>query len=87
LASVQAFAHYVSSKYETVDMLIANAGVMNTPAGVTKNGIEMQMGVNCVGHVLLAKLLASKTKRQVWLSSWGLSVSRIVFSEVLISFG
>ena len=68
-------------------MLIANAGGMNTPAGVTKNGIEMQMGVNCVGHVLLAKLLASKTKRQVWLSSWGLSVSRIVFSEVLISFG
>lgn len=71
LASVQAFAKYVNDKYDTVDVLINNAGVMNTPAGVTKDGIETQMGVNVVGHFLLAKSLVTKTKRQVWVSSLG----------------
>ena len=71
LASVQVFAKYVNDKYPSIDVLILNAGVMNTPAGVTKDGFEMQMGVNVIGHFLLAKLLGEKTKRQVWVSSIG----------------
>jgi NAD(P)-dependent dehydrogenase (short-subunit alcohol dehydrogenase family) len=69
LASVQAFAKYVNDKYPSIDVLILNAGVMNTPAELTKDGFEMQMGVNCIGHFLLAKLLAEKTRRQVWVAS------------------
>ena len=42
---------------------------MNTPYGVTKDGFEIQMGINVIGHFLLAKILADITKRQVWLSS------------------
>jgi NAD(P)-dependent dehydrogenase (short-subunit alcohol dehydrogenase family) len=71
LASVQAFAKYVNDKYSSINVLILNAGVMNAPAGVTKDGFEMQMGVNVIGHFLLAKLLADKTKRQVWVASAG----------------
>jgi NAD(P)-dependent dehydrogenase (short-subunit alcohol dehydrogenase family) len=48
---------------------------MNTPFGITKDGFEIQMGVNVVGHFLLAKILAEKTKRQVWLSSMGHSLT------------
>lgn len=71
LASVQAFAMYVNDKYSSIDVLILNAGVMNAPAGVTKDGFEMQMGVNVIGHFLLAKLLAENSKRQVWVASLG----------------
>jgi retinol dehydrogenase-13 len=69
LASVKRFAEYVNAKYKTIHVLINNAGVMNTPPGVTKDGFEQQMGINVIGHFLLSKLLIDKTKRQVWLSS------------------
>ena len=71
LASVREFATYIESRYERIDCLINNAGVMNTPPGVTADGFETQFGINVVGHFLLAKLLARATKRQVWLSSKG----------------
>ena len=71
LASVRDFAHHVLARYEAIDCLINNAGVMNTPPGRTTDGFEVQMGTNVIGHFLLAKLLAPHTKRQVWLSSAG----------------
>ena len=71
LQSVKEFGTYVANTYPVVDVLICNAGVMNIPAGVTKQNVEQQMGVNCVGHFLLAKMLAKQTKRQVWVSSYG----------------
>ena len=71
LQSVKEFGTYVAKTYPVVDVLICNAGVMNIPAGVTKQNVEQQMGVNCVGHFLLAKMLAKQTKRQVWVSSYG----------------
>lgn len=69
LASVSKFAKYIDGKYEQIDVLLNNAGVMRTPPGKTKDGFEIQMGTNVIGHFLLAKILAPKTKRQVWLSS------------------
>lgn len=72
LQSVKDFASYVAASYPVVDVLICNAGIMNAPAGVTREGIEQQMGVNCVGHFLLAKLLLPhRTKRIVWVASYG----------------
>lgn len=71
LQTVKDFGRYVAETYPTIDCLICNAGVMNTPASVTKDGFEQQMGVNVIGHFLLAKLLANQTKRQVWVSSYG----------------
>jgi len=71
LASVKAFADAILAKYQTIDCLICNAGIMNTPPNVTKQGFEQQVGVCCIGHFLLAKKLAPITKRQVWVSSNG----------------
>ena len=71
LQSIKDFGKYVADTYKTIDVLICNAGIMNTPAGVTKDGFEQQMGVNVIGHFLLAKILAKQTKRQVWVSSYG----------------
>ena len=74
LESVKEFAMYVRSTYPKIDVLIANAGIMNTPPGVTKNGFEQQMGVNVIGHFLLCKILVEQTKRQVWLASYAHSI-------------
>jgi NAD(P)-dependent dehydrogenase (short-subunit alcohol dehydrogenase family) len=69
LASVQEFCSYVKKRYTKLDVVILNAGVMMTPAGVTKQGLEIQVGVNVVGHFLLANTLLNITSRQVWVSS------------------
>ncbi|MEO1654117.1 MAG: SDR family NAD(P)-dependent oxidoreductase [Bacteroidota bacterium] len=75
LQSVKDFANYVDGKYEAIDCLLNNAGIMSTPPGKTKDGFEIQMGTNVIGHFLLSKILAAKTKRQVWLSSMGHSLT------------
>jgi NAD(P)-dependent dehydrogenase (short-subunit alcohol dehydrogenase family) len=71
LASVRDFAHHLHERHARIDCLINNAGIMNTPAGTTKDGFEVQMGTNVIGHFLLARMLAERTRRQVWLSSAG----------------
>lgn len=40
-----------------VNILINNAGVMATPKGYTKDGIETQFGTNHIAHFLLFQLL------------------------------
>jgi Dehydrogenases with different specificities (related to short-chain alcohol dehydrogenases) len=42
--------------------LINNAGVMRCPHSQTKEGIEMQLGVNHMGHFLLTNLLLDMLK-------------------------
>ena len=48
---------------------------MMCPQGATEDGFETQMGVNCIGHFLLARMLLPPLKaaggRQIWLSSSG----------------
>ena len=54
LGSVEAFASGVSGP---VDLLIANAGVSNTPDSHLPNGLELRFATNHLGHFLLAQLL------------------------------
>ena len=54
LASVRAFAQGWSG---TIDVLVNNAGVMATPESRTKDGFELQIGTNHLGHFALTGLL------------------------------
>jgi NAD(P)-dependent dehydrogenase (short-subunit alcohol dehydrogenase family) len=58
LASVRAAASELIASGEPLHGLIANAGVMATPEGLTTDGFEIQFGTNHLGHFLLTSLLA-----------------------------
>ena len=54
LASVEAAAKRMSSKYEKIDVLINNAAViMGQNRRVTKDGFELHFGTNYLGHFAL----------------------------------
>jgi protochlorophyllide reductase len=57
LESVQAAARQVRDRYGRLDLLLANAGVMAPPPQRTRQGFELQFGVNHLGHYLLTRLL------------------------------
>ena len=63
LASVRSFAAAVLAEHAALHGLVNNAGVMNTPAGRTVDGFEMQFGVNHLGHYLLTELLLPALRR------------------------
>lgn len=57
LESVKSFAAAFLEKRDKLDLLINNAGVMIPPYSKTKDGFELQFGVNHLGHFLLTNLL------------------------------
>lgn len=64
LASVRTFAEGLLAEHDTLHGLLNNAGVMNTSADAkTKDGFEMQIGVNHLGHFLLTDLLLGALKK------------------------
>ncbi|RLL98383.1 hypothetical protein CFD26_102012 [Aspergillus turcosus] len=93
LASVRACAQQLLSKTKTLNILIANAGVMATPEGRTKDGFETQLGTNYLSHFLLFLLLrpallaaaaaSPKTNsRVILLSSLAHRYSEVVFDNL-----
>jgi len=65
LESVKCFSKEFTSKYDKLDILINNAGIM-TPSEKrmrTKDGFEMCLGVNHLGHFLLTNLLLDTLKK------------------------
>lgn len=73
LDSVAAFATAFASKYERLDLLVNNAGVMVPPLGRTKQGFELQLGTNHFGHfALTGRLLRAATDPEAESGSfWG----------------
>lgn len=57
LASVRSFAEGILHDFNSLDLLINNAGVMIPPFTKTKDGFEMQFGSNHLGHFALTALL------------------------------
>jgi NAD(P)-dependent dehydrogenase (short-subunit alcohol dehydrogenase family) len=67
LASIRAFAEAWQGD---LDVLVNNAGIMAIPETRTKDGFEMQIGTNHLGHFALTNLLLpSVTDRVVSLAS------------------
>ncbi|MEC9362795.1 MAG: oxidoreductase [Pseudomonadota bacterium] len=62
LASVRAFAADCARRFERIDVLCNNAGVMALPLQRTKDGFEMQMGTNHLGHFALTGLMLDQLK-------------------------
>jgi NAD(P)-dependent dehydrogenase (short-subunit alcohol dehydrogenase family) len=57
LDSVRSFAAAFTAKHNRLDLLVNNAGVMVPPESKTKQGFELQFGVNHLGHFALTGLL------------------------------
>lgn len=57
LDSVRSFVAAFDKLNLSLNGLVNNAGVMNTPSGKTRQGYEMQFGTNHLGHYLLTELL------------------------------
>ncbi|PYE43237.1 NAD(P)-dependent dehydrogenase (short-subunit alcohol dehydrogenase family) [Paenibacillus barcinonensis] len=87
LESVRAFATACIQKYPSLDVLINNAGIMNTPYRLTKDGFESQFGSNHLGHfaltgLLLPRLMSTPASRVVTLSSIAAHNGRIDFNNL-----
>ena len=57
LKSVRQFAEAFKAKYDRLDVLVNNAGIMGVPYATTADGFESQLGTNHLGHFALTGLL------------------------------
>jgi NAD(P)-dependent dehydrogenase (short-subunit alcohol dehydrogenase family) len=75
LASVRGFTDAVAAQVDSIDAVVANAGVMAPPFGRTVDGFETQFGTNHLGHFVLVNrlvplVLAAAPSRIVMVSSY-----------------
>ncbi|MEO8758052.1 MAG: oxidoreductase [Devosia sp.] len=85
LASVRAFADRLLAEGRAIDILINNAGVMMPPKRLTtKDGFELQFGVNYLGHFALTAHLLPLLRggRVVELSSISAKPGVIEFDDL-----
>lgn len=57
LESVRDAAAELHTKHTSIDLLINNAGVMHPPKQTTRDGFELQLGTNHLGHFAFTGLL------------------------------
>jgi len=80
LASVRAFA---AAWKGDLDLLVNNAGIMAVPEGRTKDGFELQLGTNHLGHFALTNLLLPHvTGRVVTVASGAHRAGRIELDDL-----
>ncbi len=86
LASVKAFADEFLDRYDRLDLLVNNAGVMVPPYSKTKDGFELQFGTNHLGHFaldahLIELVMATEGSRVVTVSSGAHKAGKIDFDD------
>jgi len=84
LESVKNFSQLIIKKYKSLDCLINNAGIMACPYSKTKDGFEVQMGTNHLGHFALTGQLISLLKKTP--NSRVVNVSSIAHTSGNINF-
>ena len=88
LASACSFSEFFKERYDRLDILINNAGVMALAERLeTADGFEMQFGTNHLGHFALTGLLIERIKdtqgaRVVNVSSVAEMIGRINFDDL-----
>ncbi len=87
LTSVKSFTETFQANYNRLDLLINNAGVMIPPYSKTKDGFELQMGTNHLGHFALTAqlmdlLLKTENSRIVNVSSMAHKYGNIDFNDL-----
>jgi len=87
LESVHEFAENFKKKFNKLDLLINNAGVMTPPYTKTKDGFELQFGTNHLGHFALTGLLIDLIKetpnsRVVNVSSTAHKIGKLNFEDL-----
>ena len=89
MSSIRAAADDVKSRFNKIDGLINNAGIMQTPDLKTADGFELQLGTNHLGHFLwtglLFDLVAKADGRIVVVSSIAHRFGRINFDDLMLS--
>ena len=86
LESIRAAGEEARRRFEHIDVLINNAGVMAAPEGRTADGFETQFGTNHLGHFLLTRELMpllekGGAQRIVNLSSRGHHLGGVDFND------
>jgi NAD(P)-dependent dehydrogenase (short-subunit alcohol dehydrogenase family) len=88
LESVERFAEEFADSHDTLDLLINNAGLMALDEDLTKDGFEMQFGVNHLGHFALTQRLlplmqGTPGSRVATMSSFGHRLGRMNFDDLM----
>lgn len=92
LGSVKEFASEYAARFDRIDVLINNAGVMIPPYKRTRDGFELQFGTNHLGHFaltasLLPLIMSTPLSRVVTVSSIAARKGRINFKNLDGSHG
>jgi NAD(P)-dependent dehydrogenase (short-subunit alcohol dehydrogenase family) len=92
LQSVHQFAEAFIEKYDRLDVLLNNAGIMMAPYGKTEDGFERQSGINHLGHFALTGLLIDLLRktpgsRVVNVSSGGHRFGEMDFDNLMYEDG
>jgi NAD(P)-dependent dehydrogenase (short-subunit alcohol dehydrogenase family) len=87
LESVSSFSSAFISNHNQLDIMINNAGIMMCPFSKTKDGFEIQMGTNHLGHFaltghLMPLLKQTKNSRLVVTSSLAHRQGDIDFNDI-----
>jgi NAD(P)-dependent dehydrogenase (short-subunit alcohol dehydrogenase family) len=87
LASIESFTDQFLATHAALDLLINNAGVMASPRRQTKDGFELQLGTNHLGHFaltgrLMGTMAGQKDARIVTVSSNAHKRGRIDFGDL-----
>ena len=88
LESIKSFAENFKEKFERLDVLLNNAGIMMVPYQKTVDGFESQVGINHLGHFALTAqlfdtLVKTDNARIVNVSSTGHSMGKMDWDDFM----
>lgn len=91
-ASVHQLADTFKAKYDQLDLLVNNAGIMMVPYDTTEDGFERQFGTNHLGHfaltgLLFDRLVTTAGSRVVTVSSGGHRFGSMDFDDLMFDGG